>query len=85
MKSTIVTETPVGGSLERLVGHLHSGGQITSGAQWIYRIKEGEYFLCCSTEGCCDSWMNTKEMLKYINIESGSWRECTKPAEGEKV
>ena len=71
----IASETPNGGSLERLVRHLDVGGQIASGAQWIYRIKEGEYFLCCDTEGCCDTWMKTADMIEYINLEPRDWRE----------
>lgn len=62
---------------EELLAHLDAGGQITSGAQWIYRIDHDSYFLCCNDEGCCDTWMDTEETKHYIETGQQEWKMLT--------
>lgn len=47
------------------IKYLKDGHQLSNGAQFIYQIKDDEYFLSCD-DGCCDTYMNEAEVINYI-------------------
>jgi len=62
------------GDLERLVMHTKNGGEISGRGQYIGRIGNGRYFLCCDNEGCCDEYMDETELREYIQ-PAEDWKE----------
>lgn len=61
--------------IDELIHHLESGGQIFGCGQWLCKIKEDNYFLCCDTDGCCDQTYTKAEALDYIGDGDG-WEKC---------